>query len=362
MRPRTLADLRGLLLADGLETGEPDQWRSRVAAETGTPWFVRILVGFGAWIAGMMLAVGLAVLLALDRSHLGLVVMGLMVCIGSALLRNSSKGDFSAQFALSMSLAGQAMVGVGLAMAADRGDGWGLFLAGMTLLEGGLLLGFRDTVHRFLSAFAGVLLLIFLLEHYHLAWLESAFVGLGLLAWCLLPIQAWKGLLMPLRRPVGYALAVVFLGLFCWHSLERLLFHHGSAGSAWSGGFRDVPVWVLGALAPGLLLGAASLRVLHRLGKSPAAPAGLLVLAAVLCLSLLGIQVPGIPAVIFVLVVAIEARESVLFGLAVLAGLILVTRLYYDLDLSLLAKSGVLAGSGMVLLGLRATLGGRFKP
>lgn len=360
MRPLTLADLRGLLLADGLETGESDQWRSQVAAETGTPWFVRILVGLGAWVAGMMLAVGLAVLLALDRSHLGLVVMGLMVCIGSALLRNAVKGDFSAQFALSMSLAGQTMAGVGLAMAADRGDGWGLFLAGMTVLEGALLLGFRDTVHRFLSALALVLLLIFLLEHYHFAWLEAAFVGLGLLAWCLLPIPLWKGFLLPLRRPVGYALALVFLGLFCWHSLERLLFHHGSAGSAWSGGFRDVPAWVLGALAPGLLLGAASLRVLLRLGGSPAA--GVLVLAAVVCLSLLGIRVPGIPAVILVLVVAIEAREPVMFGLAVLAGLILVTRLYYDLDLTLLAKSGVLAGSGMVLLGLRAALGGRFKP
>jgi hypothetical protein len=362
LTPRTLVELRGLLLADGLDAGDPDHWRSQLSAGPATPWFVRILVGFGAWLAGMMLAVGLSVVLAFDKHSITLVIAGLVVCAGSALLRNATRGDFPVQFALSMSLAGQAMVGVGLGMESDHGAGWGLFLIGMTVLEAVLLLGFRDTVHRFLSALAGVVLFTFLLEHYKLAWLESAFVGLLLLAWCLLPIHTWKGFLLPLRRPVGYALATVFLGLFTWHSLERMLFHHGSGTSLWASGFQGIPVWILGALAPGLLLCAAALRILLRLGESPAATAGLLVLTAVLSLSLLGIRVPGIPAMIFVLIVAVEARESAMFGLAVIAGLLMVTRLYYEMDLSLLAKSGVLAGSGVVLLGLRAALGGRLKP
>lgn len=362
MTPRTLADLRGLLLAEGLDAGDPGGWRARLGEGSSTPWFVRILVGFGAWIAGLMLAVGLAAILALGRSGIALLVVGLAVCAGSATLRHAAKGDFSAQFALSMSLAGQAMTGVGLAMLSDRGDRWGLFFAGMTALEAVLLLLFRDTVHRFLSAFAGALLFTLLLEHLQFAWLESAFLGLALLAWGLLPVTAWKGPLLPLRRPLGYALATVFLGLFLWHSLERMLFHHGSGPAFWSGGFRDLPAWVLGALAPGLLLTAASLRILLRLDRPPRSATALLVLAAVLGLSLLGLRVPGIAAVLFVLVLAAEVREPVLFGLGSVAGLVLIARLYYDLDLSLLGKSAALAGSGALLLGLRALLGGRSKP
>lgn len=359
MSPRTLAQLHGLLAAEALDPGDPDLWRAQAGSGPSTPWFVRVLVGFGAWIAGMMLAAGISVLLAVGNSSVGLILMGLLVCTGSTALRHHSRGDFSAHFALSMSLAGQAMVGVGLVMVADRGERWGIFLAGMALLEVVLLLGFRDSVHRFLSAFATVLLFTLLLEHYHFAVLESAFVGLGLLAWALLPVQAWSGFLLPLRRPVGYALATVFLGLFAWHSFERMAFHHGSGTSAWAAGFQGVPTWLLGALAPGLLLAAAALRILLRLGRSPGSTAGLLVLAAVLGLSLLGIRVPGIPAMIFVLVIAEESRESAMFGLAVVTGLFLVTRLYYEMDLSLLAKSGVLAGSGGLLLGLRPALGGK---
>ena len=362
MSPRTLAQLHGLLTAEGLDAGDPDQWRAQAGSGPATPWFVRILVGFGAWIAGMMLAAGLSAFLAFGRSGTGLIVVGLLVCAGSTALRHHSRGDFSAHFALSTSLAGQVMFGAGLAMIADHGDRWGIFLAGMALLETVLLLGFRDSVHRFLSAFATVLLFTLLLEHYHFAVLESAFVGLGLLAWALLPIQAWNGVLLPLRRPVGYALATVFLGLFVWHSFERMVFHHGSGSTAWAGGFQAVPTWLLGALAPGLLLAATALRILLRLGRSPASTAGLLVLAALLCLSLLGIRVPGIPAMIFVLIAAEEAREPAMLGLAMITGLFLVTRLYYEMDLSLLAKSGVLAGSGGVLLGLRAALGGGSKP
>lgn len=359
MTPRTLVELRGLLLAEGLDAGDPDQWRAHLEGGSTTPWFVRILIGFGAWIAGLMLAVGLGAILALGRSGLALLIAGLALCAAAAALRRTSKGDFSAQFALSASLAGQAMAAAGLALLSDRGDRWSLFFAGMTALELGLLLLFRDAVHRYLSAFASALLCTLLLEHLQLAWLESAFLGLALLAWGLLPAAAWKGPLLALRRPLGYALATVFLGLFLWHSLERMLFHHGSGPALWAAGFRDLPVWVLGALAPGLLLLATVLRILLRLGQPLASAPSLLVVAAVLGLSLLGLRVPGIAAVLFVLVLAAEAREPALFGLGVVAGLVLLARLYYDLDLGLLGKSVALAGSGTVLLGLRTLLGGR---
>lgn len=362
MTPRTLADLRGLLLAEGLDAGDPEHWRAQVEEGSPTPWFVRVLVGFGAWTAGVMLAVGLGAVLALGRSGPALLLVGLALCGGSAWLRQASKGDFSAQFALSLSLAGQAMAGVGLALLADPGDRWSLFFVGMAGLEAALLLLFRDTVHRYLSAFAAALLFTLLLEHLHAAWLESAFLGLALLAWGLLPATAWKGPLLALRRPLGYALATVFLGLFLWHSIERMFFHPGPGPSLWAGGFRELPVWVLGALAPGLLLGAAALRILLRLDRPLRSPAALLVFAGVLGLSLLGLRVPGVAAVLFVLVLAAEAREPALFGLGVVAGLVLLARLYYDLDLTLLGKSAALAGSGALLLLLRLLLGAGGRP
>ena len=57
MRPLTLAELRARLAAEGLNPGPEALWLGEETG-SGSPWFVRGLVGLGAWIAGLMIAGG----------------------------------------------------------------------------------------------------------------------------------------------------------------------------------------------------------------------------------------------------------------------------------------------------------------
>ena len=93
-------------------------------------------------------------------------------------------------------------------------------------------------------------------------------LGLALLAWCLVPPAFWDRGTAPFQRPVLYGLAVAY----AWTFLQVFLPLAGRGASAfWT------PALVLRDLVPGLLLGAAVLRVLRRL--APGAQAWGLILS-----------------------------------------------------------------------------------
>jgi uncharacterized membrane protein len=65
---------------------------------------------------------------------------------------------------------------------------------------------------------------------------------------------------------------------------------------------------------------------------------------------------PGIVAGAAVLILAFDRRNPVLVGMAVVFLLVFGAAYYYNLDLTLLEKSGVLVGSGLLLLAIRSRL------
>ena len=69
---------------------------------------------------------------------------------------------------------------------------------------------------------------------------------------------------------------------------------------------------------------------------------------------------PGVIGAAGVLALAFHRRNEVMLGLAVAFLIGFGVLYYYDLSLSLLAKSGALVGSGLVLLGLRLFILRRF--
>ena len=76
--------------------------------------------------------------------------------------------------------------------------------------------------------------------------------------------------------------------------------------------------------------------------------------------ALLTLNTPGVIGAAGILALAFHRRNTVLLGLAVAFLIGFGVFYYYDLSLSLLAKSGALVGSGLVLLGLRLFLLRRF--
>ncbi len=327
---------------------------SRQQAAAGTPWFVRILTGFGAWVAALFLLIFLAMAVTAGGA-IGAAFIGLLLCGGATLLRHVGNNVFLTQLALATGLAGQLFAIGGMAELLGSEKAAVTFTI---VLEVALLLVYPDLVQRFLSALTASLALLLLLRLVSApaVLVELTLVGLTVLAHLLFLHQGrlqhgrWGELVTP--AAFGFITTLFFaLLLRTWfHDVYDDLTHKTSA-----------------ELPPGVLtLGLAAVtlytawRILQELGLETRDAAGVTLLGALVLVALLTLQTPGIIAAIGVLALGFHRRNVVLLGLAVVFVLTFGVGYYYSLQLTLLAKSLALLGSGLVLLGLRLFILRRF--
>jgi len=127
-------------------------------AENPSPWYVQVMLGVCAWIAGLLLLMFL-ILAVVAGSHgrdmWGVVLtLGLMACGGSALVYGAvnEASAFGSQFALAMSIAGQTGIVCGLGgMGGPRVALWG-----MLAVEVGMIFAVRNRLHRVLVSWLAV--------------------------------------------------------------------------------------------------------------------------------------------------------------------------------------------------------------
>jgi uncharacterized membrane protein len=106
----------------------------------------------------------------------------------------------------------------------------------------------------------------------------------------------------------------------------------------------------------GVALLVAIWRVLAAYGRGLASEPGALAIVTTVLLGALGQGRPGLLGALLALLVSFVARDKVAIGLSTAFLVGFGVHFYYDLDLSLWTKSGVLVGSGVVLLAVRAWL------
>jgi hypothetical protein len=322
-------------------------WRSAAA----TPWYVRVLIGFGAWLAACFLCFFFG-LLVNWRDETVFFFLGLLLCGGTGGLRRLSSHIFLSQLFLAFCLTGQALFIVGLAQLTDSATVTAL---GFLLLELALLALYPDRILRFLATVGAALALLFLAYQSHLLTLvDLTLAGFAALLHFLFLSQArlQRGPFRTLASPMAFALAVVFLGAL----LTRGLLH---LDSEFQLKLTDSPI---GGLTLGLALVTmyTAARVLQETGLEVSGTAGVTVFVSLGLTALLTLNTPGVIAAAGVLALAFHRRSVVMLGLAVAFLIGFGVLYYYDLTLSLLAKSGALVGSGLVLLGLRLFLLRRF--
>src|SRR4029453_1005045 len=147
-----------------------------------SPWYVRTMVGVAGWIAAAFLLgfLGLA-LTFIAQSGPAAITVGILLCGGAiAMLSMFPRQEFLAQFALAVSLAGQALVVTGL-FQMFPGSGAGVYVA-IAGFEAALALIARHSVHRTWSAFAAALALFLALQTWHAAALFPSFGALAFVA------------------------------------------------------------------------------------------------------------------------------------------------------------------------------------
>lgn len=356
------------VLAALIEEGRLDASGAARAAEalaspaTATPWYLRILAGFGGWLAALFLTGFFLVTLFLSESGMpslsDLLPFGILLLGGAILLRREQRGTFSNQLALAASLTGQVLVVLGVQPIGVEGSA--LLVLLMQVL---LIVFYVDQTHRVLST----LIAVFAIQMLFLAsiwWWPENLVLASDGALVLLPVFALPGVLgivstrlwlresacaspgpARLLRPIAYGLVIGLFGLLLPSAYP---FHYG-----WPGGmFFWGPMW-----PSAILLGAGLLYLVHTLlkerGLPPFGAFALSAYGAVLLLLLPALRAPGLIAALTVLLLGFRRGNRLLMGIALVFLAVFLSAYYYSLSLSLLLKSVALVGSGAVLLGLR---------
>lgn len=319
------------------------------AALSGSPWYVRLLVGGVAWLAalsviGFLVATGL-----IDEDAFapwGLAIGAAAIAVARRLPRHGggsgATAEFGAQIALVGSLLARVMVFIGLG---DWTDGhWAVIGPAMAALELVFLAFYPDELERFVaSGLFGAWLLLALgdLDDVLTAAVLrdlvtlAAAVAAGAMWW-------WRPRLLAGRwaafvAPVGYGLTAFVLAA-CLQDTIALF-------GDWLPGLR----WLLTAgLAAGLL--AVLWAVRTRLGQREV-DAGTAVLAAIV-LGVAGATwpEPGIVAAVGVLVLAFHGRDGWLLGLGVVGLAATLWHYVYGMQATMLEKSTLLVAAGLVLL------------
>ncbi len=350
----SVADVLGRLRAEGLATVEADEpARNALRAELldDVPWYLRMAVGLGAWTAtGFLLAFFLAIADLDDGATR--VVVGALLVAAAIFLRRTSDSDFRKQTAVAASLAGQALLLVGLHDLFDSVRGT---TATTMLLSLALLWQMPDRVHRFLSTLALVVAAYaFIIDETTLRLFEVTTVALAAavgLVWRY-RVRDRGAFVAEMLEPVGYALVTALFAALLLGSAA----HFGHVI------IDTTRVAVLGRLTTiGLTVGLVALVWViideHNgslgNGKTFAALVGAIALGAAT------LSTPGIVAGAAVLVLAFDRRDRVLLGMGVIFLLVFGSVYYYSLHISLLEKSGVLAASGVLLLAVRNRLAQR---
>jgi hypothetical protein len=326
------------------------------------PWFGRLLVGAGAWLASLFLA-GFGVLLVGTNSKgTGFTLFGaLMLGIGVLPLRIRC-GDFLHQAGLASSFAGQTLIVTGAGMVSDSAAVGAAVALVLTLA---LLVAIPSTTHRFMGTVAAAVALVTLLMDLHVPHpLDLAAMPVALAAgvlWVSRPARlAERG-----HDPAAgsaYGAVVALLGML----LIAALAWTSEGGGRGGGGHRSSgwPVMGhLGAAAMGIAVVALGLVILRevqlrevqlRAVHRPSSPLDPLAAGGLAALALLGQVTPGTPGVVVsvgVLLLAFHRREPILLGLAVLFLVGFLALLYYSLAATLLTKALLLMGTGTALVG-----------
>ena len=332
---------------------------------TDMPWYLRIIVAIGAWVASGFFVGSAIQLIGWQDQHKSTIgFIGVALLIIAVTVGRQTWGVFVGQCALAVSLAGQGMIYYGFVNQEHHPQATAMvFSIGLAAL---LYVAYPNFLSRLMTCFAALQITLFwIYEGDNGGFLPGAHrLGLDLsqlvliywifhlaaICWCFLRPRN-----SVLFAPIGYALlaslAIWQVEILCnaWTGdispteinsstllMERMLPHLQTALTALT--LFGISVWAAG--------GVSILR-----GKAPLFIGLALALAALLWLGSGGVLL----ALLFMLL-GFSLQHRAILDLGIILFPIFLTHYYYNLNLDLLAKSGVLIGSGAVVLLLRAGL------
>lgn len=301
-----------------------------------SPWYVRTLIGVSAWIAAILFLVFVFSIDLLDSEE-SLLLLGMILLVLTIVIRWKVDQVFVNQLMLAFNLAGQAMFLIGLS---DNEELTATAILGVEIV---LIVVYRDAVLRFLAtlfAYAAVVSLGYMYD------IPNALHALIILTACAVGVLWYHEAQFLTRKStaiyksVRYGITLALLLLLIPSMLAK------------------IPVTDWWASTCGLLfvLLLVEHRLLNRYAISLSSATGIVVMICTVLFAGPLLTTPGIIAAVLVLVLGFQRGQRVLMGLALVFLVVFLIAFYYHLDVTLLMKSGILAISGIVPLGMRWAL------
>ena len=339
------------LVDEGLTpAGADDTARAALAPELADhlPWYLRAAVAVGAWLATTFLLFSMFAIAGI-RDEGPATVVGAVLLGGGIVLRRRAVSEFMRWSAVALSLAGLGMITFGIGELGNSA----VFAAAACLVLSCVLIWFSpDTTLRFLctlTATSGMFVwLIGVKTPYALEIGITVLVVALAYVWRVKLVERTDSLTETLL-PVGYGLVIAAFVALLVRTLATWTHRSWTIDMS-----RDVgAVGPLATVVCTAALVALAWRVLDEHGSSLSSPASFAALGGAVALGGVTLDSPGIVAGVAMLMLAFDRRNRVLLGMAAIFLIAFGSFYYYSLQLTLLAKSGVLVGSGLIMLGVR---------
>jgi hypothetical protein len=298
------------------------------------PWYVRLVVGIGAWITAIVaIALGGAILyFAGIDSAIGvwLIVLGIIYAgLGSQLVRNGGRAIFSLHLGIALSAAGIAMTAAGAGIESE-----GLaaaFLASLVLTVAVVVITPNRTLQFLASALTAVLFAATLV-------VEDVPFYIDILALAA-PVGAFM-MLRPSSRDLQPTATVLLLILPLFSIVT-------ARGLGLFGGIGTEGGWFAQAINIAIFL---FLVAIHRSRTTTADARSRLLLFAIAAVIVGVLMPPGGSAALAIMMLAFVLASRPLALLGVLLQIYYLWRFYYVLEMTLLTKSLLLMAVGAVML------------
>ncbi len=310
-----------------------------------SPWYVRVFQGLtGQFAALFLLMFFFTIFKDLVKEQTVAFVLGAMLIGAAYAVFNLRSTAFTGQFGLTLSLTGQALWFFALNDWLNEPMAW-LMIA---FIEGGLAWLMPHFLHRFLSSYAAAMALIFACYKLPFLWLmPSLMMFVVAIVW----LHETQWLAQSERfRPLAYAFTFAALQM---HSLVAMGF--GELNHSFRGQELSAQTWLIpvNEMLLGGILVLTIIKLLIRYQIALTSKHGSAAILAGCLLALLSLQATGLAVAWVVILLGFNSGNRLLLGIGFFAFWSFLGRYYYFLHISLLDKSYVLIGTGVLMLLMR---------
>lgn len=315
--------------------------------EKELPIYLRILVGIGAFIASLCFITFLSLSKIIDFSSEGGLIFWGLIFVSFALFLAKTSGDkdntikhsFLIQTSFCAMGIGKILFVIGFSKMFGRYGGWGITLSTL-LITTATYHVYRMSIDRFLSTLAifTSLLININSERY---FGSSAEIVLNLFFFIKIILAAVLLTHGKVKRdyiPLAYATAISLCITVIYFTVESKIGHWENK--------QDYSLNFINALLTLSLVGLIGWAAgnLEKLKTEP------LILASLGAILLGIVSAPGVILSICLMVLGYAKHEKLLLLIGIVLMPLFIFLYYYNLNVSLMTKSGVLVGSGLVLL------------